>query len=186
MAVTTIPTAGIADDAIVTGKITDGTIATGDLADDAVTAAKAAFSLGKIGQVLQGQSNTEISTSITNNDQDIVTQSITPSASSSKILIIGTVMGIQGGTSSVNTRWNLKVFRDTTEIMNSGANRWDFTTEYERDGGFSIQWYDTPSSTSALNYRLTSNWSDTGGGTCYVNKDGNSGYSTITLMEVLA
>ena len=176
MAVTTIPSAGI----------TDATIDTADIKDDAVTAAKAGFSPGKIGQVLQGQNNTQISTSISDNDQDIVTQSITPSATSSKILIVGTIMGIQGGTSSGNTRWNLKVYRDTTEIMNSGANRWDFTTNYERDGGFSIQWYDTPSSTSAINYRLTSNWSDTGGGTCYVNKDGNSGYSTITLMEVLA
>ena len=186
MAVTTIPTAGIADDAIVTGKITDGTIATGDIADSAVTAAKAAFSPGKIGQVLQGQNNTQISTSTSNNDQDVVTQSITPTATSSKILIIGTIMGIQSNNNSSNTRWNLKIFRDTTEIMTSGANRWDFTSNYERDGGFSIQWYDTPSSTSAINYKLTSNWSDTGGGTCYVNKDGNSGYSTITLMEILA
>ena len=38
MAVTTIPSAGI----------TDATIVTADLADDAVTAAKAAFSPGKI------------------------------------------------------------------------------------------------------------------------------------------
>jgi hypothetical protein len=165
MTVTTIPTAGIAD--------------------DAVTIAKAS-GFGKIGQVLQGQSATEISTSISDNDQDIVTQSITPSASSSKILIIGTVMGIQGGTSSSNTRWNCKMYRDSNLIHYSQANRWDFTTEYERDGGFSIQWLESPSSTSALNYRLTSNWSDTGGGTCYINKDGNSGYSTITLMEILA
>tara|TARA_R100000657_G_C4579247_1_gene42052 strand:+ start:21 stop:551 length:531 start_codon:yes stop_codon:yes gene_type:complete len=176
MAVTTIPSAGI----------TDATIDTADIKDDAVTAAKAAFGLGKIGQVLQGQNATEISTSISDNDQDIVTQSITPSASSSKILVIGTVMGIQGGTSSSNTRWNCKMYRDSNLIHYSQANRWDFTTEYERDGGFSIQWLESPSSTSALNYRLTSNWSDTGGGTCYVNKDGNSGYSTITLMEILA
>ena len=176
MAVTTIPSAGI----------TDATIDTADIKDDAVTAAKAAFGLGKIGQVLQGQNATEISTSISDNDQDIVTQSITPTASSSKILIIGTVMGIQGGTSSANTRWNCKMYRDSNLIHYSQANRWDFTTEYERDGGFSIQWLESPSSTSALNYRLTSNWSDTGGGTCYVNKDGNSGYSTITLMEILA
>ena len=78
------------------------------------------------------------------------------------------------------------MYRDSNLIHYSQANRWDFTTEYERDGGFSIQWLESPSSTSALNYRLTSNWSDTGGGTCYINKDGNSGYSTITLMEILA
>ena len=141
---------------------------------------------GKVGQVLQGQNNTQISTSLSNNDQDIVTQSITPTATSSKILIIGTVMGVQGGTSSTNTRWNCLIYRDSTNLMFAGANRWDFTTNYERDGGFSINWLDSPSSTSAINYRLNFQWLDTGGSTCYVNKDGNSGSSTITVMEVLA
>jgi len=150
-----------------------------------VTALPSGVDVGKVGQIIQGQANTQIGTSISDNDQDIVTQSITPTATSSKILIIGSIMGIQSNNNSVNTRWNCKVYRDSTLIMTSGANRWDFTSNYERDGGFAINWLDSPSSTSSLNYRFTSNWSDTGGGTCYVNKDGNSGYSTITLMEIL-
>ena len=40
MSKTTIPTAGLADSAVTTAKITDGTIATADIADSAVTAAK--------------------------------------------------------------------------------------------------------------------------------------------------
>jgi len=40
MSKTQIPTNGIANNAVVTGKITDGTIATGDIADGAVTTAK--------------------------------------------------------------------------------------------------------------------------------------------------
>jgi hypothetical protein len=151
-----------------------------------VTALPSGVNVGKIGQVLQGKNATQISTSLTNNDQDIVTMSITPTATSSKILIIGSIMGIQTGTSSTNNRWNCLVYRDSTNLMFAGANRWDFTSNYERDGGFAINWLDSPSSTSSLNYRLVSNWSDTGGGTCYVNKDGNSGSSTITLMEILA
>ena len=97
----------------------NGTITLGDSGDtfdipsgatlDVTGATVSGLTTGKIVQVLQGQSATQISTSITDNDQDIVTQSITPTASSSKILVIGTVMGIQGGTSSVNTRWNLSL-----------------------------------------------------------------------------
>ena len=40
MSKTTIPTAGLADSAVTSAKITDGTIATADIADSAVTAAK--------------------------------------------------------------------------------------------------------------------------------------------------
>jgi hypothetical protein len=40
MSKTTIPTAGLADSAVTTAKITDGTIATADIADSAVTLAK--------------------------------------------------------------------------------------------------------------------------------------------------
>ena len=40
MSKTTIPTAGLADSAVTSAKITDGTIATDDIADSAVTAAK--------------------------------------------------------------------------------------------------------------------------------------------------
>ena len=40
MSKTTIASGGLADNAVVTGKITDGTIATADIADDAITDAK--------------------------------------------------------------------------------------------------------------------------------------------------
>jgi hypothetical protein len=66
MSKTQIATGGLADNAVVTGKITDGTIASGDLADDAVTQAKIAdaVSFGKIGQVvsLTTQATDSIST----------------------------------------------------------------------------------------------------------------------------
>ena len=40
MSKTTIASGGLADNAVVPGKITDGTIATDDIADDAITDAK--------------------------------------------------------------------------------------------------------------------------------------------------
>jgi len=145
-----------------------------------------AGNFGKIAQVLQGQNKTVISTSLSLVDFDVTTISITPTATSSKILILCNLMGIEKGTGSANTRLDVRIYRDSTQLTTSNANRWTYNTNVERDGGFAINWLDSPSSTSAINYRLNFQWLDTGGSTCYVNKDGNSGYSTITVMEVLA
>ena len=95
MTVTTIPSAGI----------TDATIATADIADDAVTAAKAAFSAGKIGQVVSvTHTADQTSTSTSFADVTNLNASITPSATTSKILVLtdiefyvaGSSQGING------------------------------------------------------------------------------------------
>ena len=75
MTVTTIPTAGIAD--------------------DAVTSAKVNFGLGKIGQVQSASFTDDISTNSTSVGATVITDAITPSATSSKILIM-----IDGGRTS--------------------------------------------------------------------------------------
>ena len=142
--------------------------------------------VGKIGQVLQGRNSTTIATSLSLVDFDAATVTITPSATSSKILILCNLMGIEKGTGSANTRIDIRIYRDSTQLTKSNANRWTYNTNIERDGGFAINWLDTPSSISAINYRLNFQWLDTVGSTCYVNKDGNSGSSSITVMEVLA
>ena len=144
-----------------------------------------ASGFGKINQVLQGQNATQISTSTHNSNFDITSISITPTSTSSKILLLGVVMGIQGNNNSANTRFDAKLYRGGTNIMSSGANFWTFNTDYWRQGGFAINWLDSPSTTSATTFYLKGAWLDPNGGTCYVNKDGNSGYSTLTVMEVL-
>ena len=76
MAVTTIPSAGI----------TDATIVTADLADDAVTAAKAAFSPGKIIGVQDNVLGTgAVTTSGTY--ADVISTTYTPSATTSYLLV---------------------------------------------------------------------------------------------------
>jgi hypothetical protein len=140
MSKTTIPTAGLADDAVttakitdanittakladnavVTGKITDGTIASGDIADDAVTQAKIAdaVSFGKIGQVvsLTTQATDSISTrasqdSFTNTSVEIA---ITPSATSSKCMVFANMQ--VGGSNNSDGLPILALARDSTQI----------------------------------------------------------------------
>ena len=143
-------------------------------------------SSGNVIQVKQAESSSQI-TQTTSTDFDIVTVSLTPTAVGNKIFIFGCVMGVQNGSGSNNTRLLCRVVRDSTNLMNSEANHWlQGTSTVLRHGGLSINYIDTASSTNATTYKLVGYWSDTGGSQCFVNKDNNSGSSTITVMEVKA
>lgn len=139
--------------------------------------------VGKILQVVHGANSTAIHTNGTS-DFDIVTATITPTSSSSTILMLGSIQGIEDGNGSANTRINIKLFRDASQIMISNANHWNFSTGQDRNGGFAINYKDSPSSTSSITYKIVGAWLDTGGAQCGVNKDSNSGNSTLTLLEL--
>ena len=144
----------------------------------------AAQPAGAVIQVKQAENASQI-TQTTSTDFDIVTVSLTPSAVGNKIFVFGTVMGIQNGSGSNNTRFLCRVVRDSTNLMNSDANHWlQGTTNVMRHGGFSINYIDTAPSTNATTYKLVGYWADTGSSQCFVNKDNNSGSTTITVMEV--
>ena len=141
---------------------------------------------GAVLQVKQAESSSQITQS-SSADFDIVTVSLTPTAVGNKIFIFGCVMGVQNGSGSNNTRLLCRVVRDSTNLMNSEANHWlQGTSTVMRHGGLSINYIDTAPSTNATTYKLVGYWSDTGGSQCFVNKDTNSGSSTITVMEVKA
>lgn len=166
--------------------ITDGTIATGDIADDAVTAAKVT-GLGKIGQVAYAQTSSNVlieSSSGTSAFTDTgITANITPSATSSKVNIFITIMGVQTG-NGTNARVDFRLLRDSTELINYQANQWNQTNNVvQRTGGFGINHQDSPNSTSQITYKLQFRMVDGDGN---VQRDSNSGTSSITLMEVLA
>jgi len=181
-------------------KITDGTIVDADVANIAaskLTGALPAISgasltgltaaqmpNGTVVQVLQGQHSSSISTTVMNTWFNVTSQAITPQGSSNKVLCTAVVMGIQTGTNT-NARLDVGIYRGSTLVHQSLANRWTVASTLDiRDGGFSIQWLDSPSTTSTTTYYLKGRWQD--GSTCYINKDSNSGYSTLTLQEVRA
>ena len=166
------------------GGLGSGVVNTATIASGAITSAL--MPAGSILQVKQAESSSQI-TQTTSTDFDIVTVSLTPTAVGNKIFIFGSVMGIQNGGGSNNTRLLCRVVRDSTNLMNSEANHWlQGTSTVMRHGGLSINYIDTAPSTNATTYKLVGYWSDTGGSQCFVNKDNNSGSSTITVMEVKA
>lgn len=189
MAVTTIPSAGI----------TDATIATADIADDAVTAAKVAFSTGKIGQVVSTFVDTVVSiTSTSTTDVTGMSVSITPSATSSKILVMNDA---KFGCSTGNL-FQVSMFRDSTEISggnNSGIGSRS-TGIFQADGSSGVIdifntstiFLDSPNSTNSLTYKLRGRVYASGP-TLKLNATGadrdpndvRTG-SSITVMEILA
>ena len=193
------------DAPLTSSDITDGIISTAKIADDAVTAAKAAFSAGKILQIQSTNYTTATSMSFSANtvtDITGITVNITPSATSSKIFVMCRAMiECGGGVEAENSMIGLK--RGSTEIggvSQTGSNRnYGITTfaigYYSQNNAHtpevsSFHFLDSPSSTSELTYKAT--FRHEGGGTLYINRtitDSDAtnmerGTSNITVMEV--
>ena len=162
MSKTTIPTAGLADSAVTTAKITDATIASGDLADDAVTAAKIADAvpLGKVLQVVQATFSTSVDltgTSFTNitSGGNTLEAAITPASTSNKVFVEYTIQAsmdsnkgyksqivraISGGAST-----NILTQNDQKATYGDGDNHRQMST---------MQFLDSPNTTSACTYTI--------------------------------
>jgi|21_taG_2_1085346.scaffolds.fasta_scaffold40442_2 hypothetical protein len=130
---------------------------------------------GKILQVVQVE-KTDTWTSATNSFVDVtgMSLSITPSATSSKILILGHIE-IQGGDGVTS---QTKLIRDSTDINigDAASSRtratWNSSNQSgDIDGGNSLAvcFLDSPNSTSSLTYKISAKNNGTGG-TIYLNR----------------
>ena len=171
MSKTTIPTGGLADSAVSTAKI----------ADDAVTAAKAT-GLGKIAQVLGVQKTAKASTSSTSFvDISGLSQAITPSATSSKILIMVSIKGIASDNSTTDAL-SLRLMRDSTQL--SEATNITYGSTEQDNQSCPIVFLDSPSSTSSLTYHME--FKSRLSNSSSINNTDGSDDSEMIVMEVLA
>lgn len=152
---------------------------------------------GKIAQVVStAKTDTFSTTSTTFVDITGLSVSITPTATSSKILVLGYVMTGISGDIGINGR----LMRDSTAIFigDAASNRprdtfWNAPTNLPTSGfGFSPIFLDSPSTTSATVYKFQL---ATVSGTAYINRSGldrdtttydGRTVSSITAIEVLA
>jgi hypothetical protein len=142
---------------------------------------------GKVLQVVQTVKNDTFSTSSsTFTDITGLNASITPSSSSSKILIQVSIgnQSVSPSDSSVYYRF----MRDSTPIGlgDSGNPSVTFATTInaDRGQGQGMMYLDSPSSTSSINYKVQAYRLS---GTFYINTRPSLSYisiSTITLMEI--
>lgn len=134
---------------------------------------------GKVLQVVNATTNTAASSSSATYADTGLTATITPTASTSKILVLfSQAYNVLNSTS----RLGIHLYRGATNILNMGEYYGYVTSGAEIiTGHISASYLDSPSTTSATTYKTQFN-SPSAPNTVRVNY--LSMYSTITLMEI--
>jgi len=139
---------------------------------------------GKVLQVVNGQTTTQASSSSSTYADTNLTATITPTSSTSKILVLVNHTGCYKVTG--NTALGIKLLRGSTEILlvDNGA-AYTASTAANYIGSISSSYLDSPATTSATTYKTQfaslGAVATVGVQGVYVNP---SGGSTITLMEI--
>jgi hypothetical protein len=154
----------------------------------AITALPAAIPTGKVLQVVHGSTSTAVTSSSSTEVTTNLTAQITPSSTSNKILVFGSVNGIQtGSATSTAGAWRIRRHDTSTSatsgtilqsIVNYGGND---NASSDSQYALSFNYLDTPSTTDARNYTITFKRS-LGSGSVQVQN--NSASSNITLVEI--
>ena len=197
MALTTVSNAGLGGSIDLTAKVTGtlpiangGTNSTSTTYCDLtanVTGLMPDSNLAAPGKVLQIVSATfgYATTTTTSYADTGLTVDITPTATSSKVLVIVNMVGL--GRGPANNTINMKLLRDTTDILEfSALAGYTATTAENAVGGTGCNVLDSPSTTSATTYKVQ--WALSTGSTSYQIGGWYSGsirpLSTITVMEI--
>mgnify|MGYP003139377847 FL=1 len=154
---------------------------------DVTGATVTGLSAGKILQVIQtNKSDMASSTSQTYADISGLSVNITPSSTSSKVLV-----SFFAQVSTNNHDAQIRLLRDSTEFVGSGASNDNGTVNartYQGDliNTFGTMYLDSPNTTSQVTYKLQ--WRLNVAQTVYLNRRmGDTAFSTIsniTVMEV--
>ena len=165
---------------VINGSGTVTGLAVGGLPDGTVDAGTLAVnSRGTVLQVVTATTGTQVISSSSTYADTGVTASITPSATSSKILVTVSQMGLDKRTN--NTYMNLITLRGSTEIHRANAQELYTANTDTSTGSCTWSYLDSPSSTSAVTYK-TQFKSPPGNSQVAVQMSGAT--STITLMEI--
>lgn len=137
---------------------------------------------GKILQVVNATYSTETSSSSSTYADTGLTATITPTSSSSKVLVLANQAGI--AKTSGNTYIFLRLLRSSTQLIEFEKTAgYDGTTGSNFIGSCSCCYLDSPATTSAVTYK-TQFASGENIAIIYVQR--GSSTSTITLLEVAA
>jgi hypothetical protein len=133
-------------------------------------------------QVIYGSTSTETTNNTSTFADTTLTATITPQASSSKVLVIIAQQAIKTNGNAEN-RLTIKTFRGATEIATSGGNFLYTSTSDFGSSTYSLCLLDTPATTSATTYKTQFNNPNN---TAAVRTQPSSGLSTMILMEISA
>mgnify|MGYP003123154470 CR=1 FL=1 len=164
------------------GGLPDGIVDTDMIANNAVTSAKATgIAGGKVLQVINNSSNTNVTTS-GNTVSDLLTTAITPASASNKVLVFLTAnTWVNNG--GINAFGGLRLYRGANS---SGTQIYDMegglNTDKTHWAGYYFTYLDSPNTTSAQSYTMSIRRYSSH--TTSVATDGK--YYQMTLMEIAA
>jgi len=141
---------------------------------------KAALPTGSVLQVVNATYSTPTTASTSSWVDTGLSASITPSSTSSKILITGCVNGISKFTTNTNAGIRLLNGSTVLKVLENVAG-YTSTTTPNAVGGAAITFLDSPASVSAQTYKFQLN---SGSNTAVVYVQDTNATSSITLMEI--
>lgn len=163
---------------------TNGQVLTAD--STAATGIKwaAAAGGGKVLQVIHASTSTETASSTTAFATTNLTATITPTSASSKVLVLVSQNGCLVDTQS-NQAVKLQLLRGAT-VISAITDRQSYNSgSLFLMTGASLNWLDSPATTSATTYKTEFARYASAGGTVYVQSYNSAPtVSTITLMEI--
>lgn len=158
----------------------------GTLTTSAKGIAKASLPAGSVLQVVQGTYSTQVSTSSSTFTDSGLTASITPTSSTSKILVLVSADVYSSGVGRVDVGAKLQLVRGAVNLITQTGSSLYMNTGSGSSAEFItqpfMQYLDSPATTSSTTYKLQ--FATNGQGTTYINYSSNPAY--ITLMEIAA
>ena len=138
---------------------------------------------GAVLQVVSAVTSTEVTTALATYVDTGLSASITPTSSSSKILVILSHGSNEKTNGSGNNRLYLKLLRGSTDLAIFGNGLLYTATALVNRGSASFNYLDSPATTSSVTYKTQFTNGDAGAS---VQVQTNNSPSSITLMEIAA
>ena len=134
---------------------------------------------GTVLQVVTASTTTEVGTTSSSFSDTGLTATITPSSTSSKILVIFTIQRYIDNNSGYG---DLKLVRGSTDLETFGFGHYADVPDMSSS---TYQHLDSPSTTSATTYKIQFNRRNSAGSIyCQYDDSNGEGISTIALMEI--
>jgi hypothetical protein len=136
-------------------------------------------------QVVQGSKQGSYNTTSSTFQDPGLSVSITPTLATSKVLVFANFSAAKG-TTSTQSAVKARLVRDSTSIFDAGdRNGWNNSNSFNDVGTISICYLDSPSTTSAITYKIQVANYASGSSIEFNNYEtSNTTTSTITVMEI--